>query len=169
MFRGKNTQSVLWGSSSLKTGLDPPSTLKEQNGWALSFGIKPNGAVRGSEIPGCQWGELGRGGFGLHSLDIVYDYEGKITTVEELEHSTPCTWKAILYLQENQENSHKQGQKTKEFEQSFKERWGLWYNSSSGGFQRPVPLGQDGISGSFPFSWTSQAEMIWCAWAKEDA
>lgn len=86
----------LWGSSSLKMGLDPPSALNEQNCWALTFlgkllGIKPNKVVRGSEIPGCLWGELGRGGLGFQSLDMVYDYKGKLTTLEGLEHSTPCT------------------------------------------------------------------------------
>lgn len=42
------------------------------------------------------------------------------------------------------------------------------YSASFGGLDGSVPLGQDGISGSFPFSWASQAELVWCAWAKED-
>lgn len=41
---------------------------------------------------------------------MVYDYEGKVVALEELECYTPHIWKAseIFHLQENQENSHKQ-------------------------------------------------------------
>lgn len=111
------------------------------------------------------------GRVGFHSLDMVYDYEGKVVTWEELECYAPHIWKASqsFHLQENQENSYEQSQETKEFKQNFKERWGILYGSSFGDFHCSVPLGQDGLSGSFPFSWTSQAEMVRWAWAKEDA
>lgn len=65
--------------------LDPPSTLSEQSCWVLSSGLNPDGAVRGTEIPRCQWGELAGGGAGFHSVDMVHDYKGKVVTLEELE------------------------------------------------------------------------------------
>lgn len=33
-------------------------------------------------------------GVGFHSLDMVYDYEDKVVTLEELERYTPYIWKA---------------------------------------------------------------------------
>lgn len=34
------------------------------------------------------------GSVGFHSLDMVYDYEGKVVTLEELECYAPHIWKA---------------------------------------------------------------------------
>ena len=36
------------------------------------------------------------------------------------------------------------------------------------GFQGPVPLGQDGISGSWPLPWAHQPKLVWAARAKEN-
>lgn len=70
----------------------------------------------------------------------------------------------------SQENSNNQNGKSKKPDPTAKQArlHGGSNRSCLHGFQGPVPLGQDGIPGSWPLPWAHQPKLVWAARAKEN-